>query len=116
MLQKGRRSIIAPHKQIQAQNGHVVLILGGDVAMIRAYHIENAVLPLFARRVRSYLRVRYVVPSRRNTRLKRLFEERGVKHSVGVFAIFANASGRFHVVWLHGVFVGWFAAKYTLSV
>ena len=32
-----------------------------------------------------------------------------------MFAIFAGARGRCHVVWLHGVLVVWFAAKYIRS-
>ena len=45
--------------------------------------------------------------ARQKTRLKRLFEARAVplKHGVGVFAIFAGAQNRCHIVWLHVVFV-----------
>ena len=81
-----------------------------------AYNVETAFLPLFVRRVRFYLTAWILYQRGKNTRLKRLFKERGAKHSVGVFAIFAGARGRLHAAWLHGVFVGWFAAKYTLNV
>ena len=88
------------------------------MAMIRAYHTENGVLPLFAGRVRSYLRVRYVVPSCRNTRLKRLFEERGAvarisrRHGCHLCKRKRPMPCRL-VAWC---FVGWFAAKYALNV
>ena len=77
-MAKGEAVSYALKQAKQAQNGHAVLILGGDVAMIRAYNEENGFLSLFVRRARSYLRVPYVVPSWSNTRLKRLFEAHAV--------------------------------------
>ena len=85
---------------------------------VRAYIGETAFLPLFARSVRFYLREPYVVPSWRNTRLKRLFEERGAAAKISRRRVCNLCKRERKMPWrlVAWCLVGWFAAKYTLNV
>ena len=77
--------------------------------------MEGALFLRFARIVYAFICTCGIFASQQNTRLKRLFEARAVplKHGVGVFAIFAGAQYRCHIVWLHVVL---FAAKCAINV
>ena len=77
------------------------------VCVLRHERMKGALFLRFARIVYAFICPDGYLPSQQKTRLKRLFEARAVplKHGVGVFAIFAGAQYRCHIVWLHVVFV-----------